>query len=100
MLEFFRELRDDEARVVAEQAAVDVREGFEDVIQIRVAFGYRRVEYRKKVYTYEEILDVIARYGLPQDWNDDGSNGPERYIEAHVWCDDPVRQYIKQTEHR
>lgn len=51
-------------------------------------------EYRRKVYTYEEILDVIARYGLPQDWNNDGSFGPERYIEAQVWTDDPVRQYI------
>ena len=51
-------------------------------------------EYRKKVYTYEEILDVIARYGLPQDWNDDGAHGPERYIEVQVWCDDPVRRYM------
>lgn len=51
-------------------------------------------EYRKKVYTYEEILDIIARYGLPQTWNDDGSRGPERYIEAQVWTDDPVKSYI------
>ena len=51
-------------------------------------------EYRKKVYTYEEILDVIARYGLPQDWNDDGAHGPERYIEVQVWCDDPVKRYM------
>ena len=57
-------------------------------------------EYRRKVYTYDEILEIIEKYGLPQDWNDDGSHGPERYIEAHVWCDDPVRQYITQTEHK
>ena len=42
-------------------------------------------EYRRQVYTYEEILGLIEKYGLPQDWNDDGSHGPERYIEAHVW---------------
>lgn len=36
-------------------------------------------EYRKKLYTYDEILDIIDRYGLPQDWNSDGSFGPERY---------------------
>ncbi|MBP7403092.1 MAG: hypothetical protein KBA30_10795 [Clostridia bacterium] len=46
-------------------------------------------EYRGKVYTYTEILDVIGRYGLPQSWNADGSRGPERYIEAHVWTDLP-----------
>ena len=50
-------------------------------------------EYRKKVYTYEEILDVIARYGLPQEWNNDGAHGPERYIEAQVWTDDPIMRY-------
>ena len=33
-------------------------------------------------------------YGLPQDWNDDGAHGPERYIEVQVWCDDPVKRYM------
>ncbi len=47
-------------------------------------------EYRKQVYTYEEILNVIEKYGLPQDWNDDGSHGPERYIEAHVWTNEVI----------
>lgn len=42
-------------------------------------------EYRKKVYLYEEIVELIDRYGLPQDWNADGRYGPERYVEAHVW---------------
>ena len=51
-------------------------------------------EYRKKVYTYEEILDIIDRYGLPQDWNDDGAHGPERYIEVQVWCDEPIKRYM------
>ena len=32
-------------------------------------------EYRKKLYTYEEILGIIDKYGLPQDWNDDGRYG-------------------------
>lgn len=44
-------------------------------------------EYRKKLYTYTEILDIIDRYGLPQDWNPDGGLGPERYVEVHVWSD-------------
>ena len=32
-------------------------------------------EYRKKLYTYDEILEVIKKYGLPQEWNDDGKYG-------------------------
>lgn len=51
-------------------------------------------EYRKKLYTYEEILDIIAKYGLPQDWNDDGKYGPERYIEVHIWSDETINDYI------
>ena len=55
---------------------------------------YDGKEYRKKLYFYDEILDLIDRYGLPQDWNDDGRFGPERYIEAHIWSDNPVDRYI------
>lgn len=50
-------------------------------------------EYRGKLYTYEEILEIIAKYGLPQDWNDDGRFGPERYIEVHVWSDETIVRY-------
>lgn len=50
-------------------------------------------EYHMKIYTYEEILKVIEKYGLPQDWNDDGSHGPERYIEAHIWSDETINKY-------
>ncbi len=51
-------------------------------------------EYRKQIYTYEEILGIIEKYGLPQEWNDDGAHGPERYIEAHVWTNVPIANYI------
>ena len=50
-------------------------------------------EYRKKLYTYKEILKIIDKYGLPQDWNDGGKFGPERYIEVHVWSDETINQY-------
>ncbi len=50
-------------------------------------------EYRKRVYTYDEILTLIAKYGLPQDWNGDGRHGPERYIEAHIWSDETISKY-------
>ena len=51
-------------------------------------------EYRMKLYTYDEILGIIEKYGLPQDWNDDGKHGPERYIEAHIWSDETIKRYI------
>ncbi|MDE7425438.1 MAG: hypothetical protein K2N51_17405, partial [Lachnospiraceae bacterium] len=51
-------------------------------------------EYRKKVYTYEEILQIIEKYGLPQEWNDDGKYGPERYIEVHIWSDNTIKKYM------
>ena len=33
------------------------------------------------------------RYGLPQDWNDDGQYGPERQVEVPVWGDEPIGSY-------
>lgn len=53
-------------------------------------------EYRKRVYMYDEIVKLIEKYGLPQDWNNDGKFGPERYIEAHVWSDSTINKYIKR----
>lgn len=50
-------------------------------------------EYRKKLFTYDEILMIIEKYGLPQTWNDDGKYGPERYIEVHIWCDEIIDKY-------
>ena len=47
-------------------------------------------EYRKKLYTYNEILEIIQKYGLPQYWNDDGRHGPERYVEAQIWSDETI----------
>lgn len=50
--------------------------------------------YRGQVYTASELEEVIKRYGLPQEWNVDGSGGPERYIEAQVWDNAPLREYL------
>lgn len=50
-------------------------------------------EYRKRLYNYDEILKIIEKYDLPQDWNGDGKYGPERYIEAHIWSDETIDRY-------
>lgn len=56
-------------------------------------------EYRRKLYTYEEILEIIKKYDLPQKWNDDGKYGPERYVEAHIWSDKTIGKY-RQMDNR
>ncbi|MDD2647509.1 MAG: hypothetical protein PHI27_07315 [Eubacteriales bacterium] len=55
-------------------------------------------EYRRQLYTYPEILEIIEKYGLPQVWNDDGRFGPERYIEVHVWSDETVSRYRQEKQ--
>jgi hypothetical protein len=51
--------------------------------------------YRGQVYTEPELEEIIQRYGLPQEWNPDGRGGPERYIEAQIWDNNPLREYLK-----
>ncbi|HHW10841.1 MAG TPA: GNAT family N-acetyltransferase [Firmicutes bacterium] len=53
-------------------------------------------EYQRQIYTYDEIMEIIARYGRPEEWNADGAHGPERYIEVHAWSDDPIERYVKK----
>lgn len=53
--------------------------------------------YRGQVYTRSELPEVIRQYGLPQIWNPDGEGGPERYIEAQVWDDTPLKEYLSST---
>lgn len=50
--------------------------------------------YRKQVYTKLEIVELIDKYGFPQDWNRDGDKGPERYIEAQIWDEKVIERYL------
>jgi hypothetical protein len=50
--------------------------------------------YRGQVYTLDELSVLIEQYGLPQVWNKEGKMGPERYIEAQLWDDQPVKEYL------
>jgi hypothetical protein len=50
--------------------------------------------YRGRVYILMELSELIRQYGLPQVWNSEGKYGPERYIEAQVWDDEPVKEYL------
>jgi len=52
--------------------------------------------YRGQVYTKDEIYKLIEEYGFPQEWNKEGDNGPERYIEVQIWDDKPIMKYIRR----
>lgn len=54
--------------------------------------------HRGQVYTLAELPMLIEQYGLPKIWNADGSHGPERYIEAQVWDDEPLASHIKNRD--
>ncbi len=53
--------------------------------------------YRGQVYTLAELPGLIERYGLPQEWNPDGQHGPDRYIEAQVWANEPLLPYLPES---
>jgi hypothetical protein len=47
--------------------------------------------HRKQVFTLAELPALIAQFGLPQDRPPDG---PDRYIEAQVWDDGPLSEWL------
>lgn len=55
-------------------------------------------EYHMKLYFYSEILELIKKYGLPQEYNDDGALGVERYIEVQVWTEGPLKRYLTEIQ--
>ena len=57
-------------------------------------------EYSNQIYTYTEILEIVKKYGLPQEWNTDGKYGPERYIEAQIWDNGLIEKYIHYKEQK
>ncbi|MEC0370626.1 hypothetical protein [Paenibacillus chibensis] len=56
--------------------------------------------YREQVYTLHEIMNVIKQFGWPQEWNEDGSQGPERYIEVQVWDEKVINKHRSRREVR
>jgi hypothetical protein len=52
--------------------------------------------YRGKVYLIEELEALVRQYGLPQKNNPQGERGPDRYIEAQVWSDEPIGALIRE----
>jgi len=56
----------------------------------------QKQEYRRNVYTYDEIWDIIKKYGMPQDvvkWTDDTPYWVPAYVEVQVWSDKTINRY-------
>ena len=51
-------------------------------------------EYRNRLYSYDEILGIIDKYGLPQEWNPDFKYGPECYVEVQMWTDRGLEKWL------
>ena len=53
-------------------------------------------EYRNNVYRYDEIINIINKYGYPQE-TEHIQNVPMNYLlkyaEAHIWSDDVVKKH-------
>lgn len=45
-------------------------------------------EYRSKIYTFNEIKQMIDKYGMPNEWNTFEQFGPENYIEVQIWSNE------------
>ncbi|WP_127533621.1 hypothetical protein [Paenibacillus kobensis] len=54
-------------------------------------------KYRGQIYTLPEIIELIDEFGLPQEWNRSGDQGPERYIEVQVWDDLPLLLWTRKS---
>ncbi len=60
--------------------------------------------YRKpihgQVFTTEEITEVIQEYGMPGDkWKTEKHWRYDRFIEAQVWDDRPIWDFLENTNH-
>jgi hypothetical protein len=53
--------------------------------------------YRGRVYRLEELPALVQQFGLPQTWNPDGNLGPDRYIEAQIWDETPLKECLNRN---
>jgi hypothetical protein len=51
--------------------------------------------FRGRVYVLSELPGIVRKFGLPQITNPHADSGPERYNEAQIWDDSPLRMYLK-----
>jgi len=65
-------------------------------IALRDEHSNHRKPYHGRVFTLEEIEDVVATFGMPGDrWKMDTSMRYDRFIEVQVWDDGPIKRYLQ-----
>ena len=68
-------------------------------------FNYRRTNFRgvpipprryhDELFTLKELPEQLAAHDLPtEEWQTDPTRRFEVYVEAQIWCDEPVRQWL------
>ncbi len=54
--------------------------------------------YDRQVFRLEELDELIAKYGLPGErWQHETRDVFDVYVEAQVWDDEPLREYVGPT---
>jgi hypothetical protein len=57
-----------------------------------------RRAYHGELFTCEELPSLIRRHGLPGDaWRSDPERRFDVYIEAQLWHDEPIRQFVGRS---
>jgi len=79
---------------ISEFPSVTISFSYGDLFPTLSARVNDRKECRSQVYTLEEMVAIIRKYGLPQAWNVEGRLGPERYVEAQIWDDEPLARHL------
>ncbi len=65
-------------------------------IGTRDEFRAERRPYHGKVFSLDEIRQVIAEFGMPGDrWQNDHSRRFDRFVEVQVWDESPVIMQLK-----
>lgn len=63
----------------------------------RFAESYRQPQHGQ-VFTLSEIADVVKRYGMPGTrWQSEPQRRIDRYIEAQVWDERPIREFLSTS---
>lgn len=53
-----------------------------------------------QVFTLEEIVEIVQKYGMPGDkWKTEEYWRYDRFIEAQVWDDRPIWEFVESTNH-
>ncbi|MFB9325631.1 hypothetical protein ACFFSY_06805 [Paenibacillus aurantiacus] len=60
-------------------------------IQLSCGAGFFCAGVHRRIMQVTEM--VMEQFGLPQHWNPNGDNGPERYIEAQIWNECVIREF-------